>query len=75
MRPRRALQLSPQVCELRRGLYLAVKAALCYEGADSEEDREGLGCHLGFSQNGAQAPSAPFEKSTGVGFSGSQLQS
>ncbi|ROJ26362.1 C-C motif chemokine 19 [Anabarilius grahami] len=40
-----ALQLSPQVSELRRGLYPAVKAALRHERADSEEDHEGLG-HL-----------------------------
>jgi len=47
MHPRYALLLSPQDCELRRGLYPAVKAALRRESADSEEDREGLGCHLG----------------------------
>ncbi len=30
--------------------YPTVKAALRHESADSEEDREGLGCHLGQGQ-------------------------
>ncbi len=36
---------SPHWGELRNRLL--VKAALRHESADSEEDREGLGCHLG----------------------------
>ncbi|ROL49410.1 MAGUK p55 subfamily member 3 [Anabarilius grahami] len=40
MRPRCALQLSPQVREPCRGLYPAVKAALRHESADSEEDQD-----------------------------------
>ncbi|ROL45860.1 hypothetical protein DPX16_11555 [Anabarilius grahami] len=40
MLPRCALQLSPQDCELLRGLYPAVKAALRRESVDAEEDLE-----------------------------------
>ncbi len=37
----------PHWCELTADFYLTVKATLRHESADSEEDREGLGCHLG----------------------------
>ncbi len=33
--------------ELAADFYPTVKAALRHESADSEEDRKGLGCHLG----------------------------
>ncbi len=45
--------LDPHFCRARTrasspaDFYLTVKAALRHENADSEEDREGLGCHLG----------------------------
>ncbi len=34
-------------CKLTADFYPTVKAALRHESADSEEDRESLGCHLG----------------------------
>ncbi len=45
MRPRSALL--PSWCKLAADFYPTVKAALRHESADSEEDREGLECHLG----------------------------
>ncbi len=39
--------LDPHFCRARTDYYPTLKAALCHESADSEEDREGLGCHLG----------------------------
>ncbi len=45
--------LNPHFCRACTGassaadFYPTVKAALRHESADSEEDREGLGCHLG----------------------------
>ncbi len=47
MRPRSALLPGPHWCELPADFYPTVKAALRHESADSEEDREGLECHLG----------------------------
>ncbi len=47
MRPRSALLSSPHLCKLATDFYPIVKAALRHESADSEEDREGLGGHLG----------------------------
>ncbi len=45
--------LDPHFCRARTGascsvdFYPTVNAAIRHESADSEEDREGLGCHLG----------------------------
>ncbi len=50
--PRCALLLILQACELRSDFYPAVKAALHHESVDSEEDCEGLGCHLGQGLDG-----------------------
>ncbi len=47
MRPPTALLSSPHWCKLAADFYPTVKAALRHESANSEEDREGLGCHLG----------------------------
>ncbi len=47
MCPRSALLPSPHWCKLAADFYPTVKAALRHESADSEEDREGLGGHLG----------------------------
>ncbi len=47
MRPLSTLLPSPHWCKLAADFYPTVKAALRHESADSEEDREGSGCHLG----------------------------
>ncbi len=40
------LMPSPHWCKLAAEFYPTVKASLRQKSADSEEDREGLGCHL-----------------------------
>ncbi len=47
MRHRSALLPTPHWCKLAADFYPTVKAALRHESADSEEDREGLGCRFG----------------------------
>ncbi len=42
-----ALLPNPHWCKLAADFYPTVKAALRHESADSKEDREGLGSHLG----------------------------
>ncbi len=44
--------------ELTADFFPTVKAALPHESADSEEDREGLGCHLGQGQTQPNEPEA-----------------
>ncbi len=47
MRSRSAFLPSPHWCKLAADFYLTVKVASRHESVDSEEDREGLGCHVG----------------------------